>query len=464
MDDEISARVTEPGRVKIICRTGSPIDVTDIQIVNPDEARTIVIMPPEDEDPDAQVVKIILALINNPNRKKQKYHIVAELRDRKNIGVVQMISNQEVETIESPGLIARIMVQTCRQSGLSIVYSDLLDFGGCEIYFKTEPALVGKTFGESLFSFEESSVLGIRRADGLVTLLPGMSTRIESGDALILLSEDDSTIRYTGDGESSVDKSLFRSAPKEVPRPEHTLILGWNQGGPTITGELDKYVAAGSKLTIISDLGDPEGDIAHFCPELKNLTLSVKKGDTTDRIILNSLNIPSYDHVILLSYNDELEVQRADARSLITLLHLRDIADKSTDKFSIVGEILDVRNRDLAEVTRADDFIVSDKLVSLMMAQVAENKDLNAVFEDLFDPEGAEIYLRPASNYVETGKPVNIKTLMASAREQGQIVMGYRLMSQANKAEKNYGVVLNPKKSITETFSPEDKIILLAED
>ena len=38
--------------------------------------------------------------------------------------------------------------------------------------------------------------------------------------------------------------------------------------------------------------------------------------------------------------------------------------------------MLDVRNRELAEVTQADDFIVSDKLVSLMLAQVSENKDL----------------------------------------------------------------------------------------
>ena len=62
--------------------------------------------------------------------------------------------------------------------------------------------------------------------------------------------------------------------------------------------------------------------------------------------------------------------------------------------------MLDVRNRELAEVTQADDFIVSDKLISLMLAQVSENKDLNAVFDDLFDPDGSEIYLKPAADYV----------------------------------------------------------------
>ncbi len=50
----------------------------------------------------------------------------------------------EVELILTDHLISRIIAQTCRQSGLSIVYSDLLDYGGNEIYFKFEPALVGK--------------------------------------------------------------------------------------------------------------------------------------------------------------------------------------------------------------------------------------------------------------------------------------------------------------------------------
>ena len=48
----------------------------------------------------------------------------------------------------------------------------------------------------------------------------------------------------------------------------------------------------------------------------------------------------------------------------MTLLHLRDMSEKSGKEFAIVSEMLDLRNRQLAEVTRADDFIVSDHLVS----------------------------------------------------------------------------------------------------
>ena len=48
-----------------------------------------------------------------------------------------------------------------------------------------------------------------------------------------------------------------------------------------------------------------------------------------------------------------------DAKTLVTLLHLRDMAQKDETPFSIVSEMLDLRNRELAEATQVDDFIVS---------------------------------------------------------------------------------------------------------
>jgi hypothetical protein len=126
--------------------------------------------------------------------------------------------------------------------------------------------------------------------------------------------------------------------------------------------------------------------------------------------------------------------------------------------------MLDLRNRELAEVTRVDDFIVSDHLVSLLMTQLSENRDLLAVFNDIFDPEGSEIYLKPVGEYVDTGKPVNFYTVADAARQRGEVAFGYRLLREAGQAGNSYGVHTNPKKSETVTFRPEDKVIVLAEE
>jgi hypothetical protein len=126
--------------------------------------------------------------------------------------------------------------------------------------------------------------------------------------------------------------------------------------------------------------------------------------------------------------------------------------------------MLDTRNRALAEVAHADDFIVSDKLVSLILSQVAENKALNAVFTDLFDPEGSEIYLKLAANYVRLGEPLNFYTVVEAARQRNEVAIGYRLLRHAKDATKAYGVVVNPNKSDNVTFTEWDRIVVLADD
>lgn len=187
-------------------------------------------------------------------------------------------------------------------------------------------------------------------------------------------------------------------------------------------------------------------------------------GDTTDRRLLDGLGIPDYDHVITLSYSDQMEVQQADARTLITLLHLRDIASRDGQRFSIVSEMLDLRNRNLAEVTHADDFIVSDRMVSLLLAQVSENKQLNHIFGDIFDAAGSEVYLKPVHDYVETGIPVNFYTVLEAAARRSEIAFGYRHKALSTDGAQNYGVVINPKKAEEIVFADGDSVIVFAED
>jgi ion channel POLLUX/CASTOR len=178
--------------------------------------------------------------------------------------------------------------------------------------------------------------------------------------------------------------------------------------------------------------------------------------------IVDSLALQSYDHVILLCYSDWLDTQEADARTLTTLLHLRAIADGCGRPFTIVSEMLDVRNRNLADVTRADDFIVSEHLVSLILAQIAENKALQVVLGDIFAAESSGIHLKPAGHYVEPGVPMNFYTILEAARRRGEVAFGYRLHALSNDRARSYGVVINPEKSHPVTFADEDRIIVLS--
>ncbi|HUP27676.1 MAG TPA: potassium transporter TrkA, partial [Chloroflexia bacterium] len=392
------------------------------------------------------------------------YHIVAEIHDVRNMEAARLVGGQETQLIDVGDTVSRLIAQACRQSGLSVVYTELLDFDGDEIYFQEEPALVGKTFGEALFAYEECSVMGLQFADERVVLNPPMDTRISAGDKVIAVAEDDDKVKLSSYANPAVDASAIQEATVSVPSPERTLILGWNRRATTIINELDHYVAPGSTVTVVADWAAGAGEIMERCAECQNVSITFQQGDTADRRTLDRLNVADYQHIIVLCYSDMLDPQRADARTLITLLHLRDIEAQLGDRFSIVSEMLDDRNRELAEVTKADDFIVSDKLISLLLAQISENKHLSAVFADVFDPEGSEIYVKPAVDYIHPGREVNFYTVVEAARRRGHAAIGYRLQAHAGNPEKSYGVVVNPKKSETVTFSEADRVIVLAED
>ena len=160
--------------------------------------------------------------------------------------------------------------------------------------------------------------------------------------------------------------------------------------------------------------------------------------------------------MLVLGYSDHMPAQTADTRTLITLLHLRPIADKAGSHINVVSEMIDMHNRALAEVARADDFVVSNKLVSLMLAQASENENIAAIFGELLDADGSEIHMRPASSYVKAGVPVNFFTIAQAALTRGEVAIGY--------CPADGSVVVNPTKSEAQTYLPQDRFIVLSRD
>ena len=458
MEDEIAARIGKTGKTRVIVRSGDPMDLTDLELASPHVARSIILLAPEDNpDADSVVVKTALAITNNPHRKDGEYHVVAELNDPSYLEAATLVGRDEVHWVLTSDLISRITVQSCRQSGLSVVYSELLTFDGDEIYFTDQPTLVGKTYFEAQLAFVDSSVLGIA-SNGSVHINPPADTLIVAGDELIVIAEDDSTIRLAASSGVPDDSHISEADLNTVHAPERTLVLGYNSTLEVMLRELNEYVPEGSSVSVLADHAEPVFE------SYENLSIAFQRGDSTNRANLESLVVASYDHVIVLAYREDLTPQQADTKTLITLLHLRDIEEKAGIDLNIVSEMLDDRNRELAEVTKADDFIVSDNLISLLLSQISENKQLTDVFETLFSADGSEIYLRPAELYITEGASVDFYAVLEAARRRGETAIGYRIASLARSSADHYGVRVNPLKTDAVSFSAGDKIIVLAED
>ncbi len=454
MEDEIRARVGRTRRLRVVCRTGEPTEPTDLEIVGPDAAGVIVVPAPAGDEPDVHVIKTLLGL-HNRDWPRGRPPVVAVVSDSTDMPAAVLAAGPSVRIIDAQDIIARLVVQSRRQPGLSAVYTDLLSFEGEELYMRVEPGLTGATYRDALLAYESAALIGLRAASGTVRLNPPADAVIRDDDELILLAGSNASIQPAPAPPSVLEAAISTTA-RQPGRPEHTLVLGWNSRGPTIVRLLDGYLSAGSTI-LVAALGP------HRVPEhgLANLTVRTTRCDTTDRRALEALEPSRYGHVVVLS-DDEVPAHTADSRTLVSLLHLRDMKERAGHTYAIVSELNDDANRRLAQVTRADDFVVGNKLISLLLTQLTKNQHLSDVFAELFDPRGCDIYLNPADGYVRPGHEATFATVVEAACRRGQTAIGYRLQADAYLPP-GYGIVLNPDKTAPVRLEPTDRVVVLAE-
>jgi ion channel POLLUX/CASTOR len=134
MEEAIRERVGDTKSTRIVCRTGDPSSPQDLLIANADEARSIVVLAGgEDGVADAEAVKAVLAVMSSESRRTGAT-VVAELNDAETARALHDASDGNVVTVRAADVIARVTAQACRQSGLSFVWRNLLDFSGDEIF------------------------------------------------------------------------------------------------------------------------------------------------------------------------------------------------------------------------------------------------------------------------------------------------------------------------------------------
>ncbi|MER6444433.1 NAD-binding lipoprotein [Streptomyces venezuelae] len=470
------------GTTRIICRNGRTTDPAELARVSPGTAKAVLVLPPEGDAGDAQVVKTLLALgaaVPGPGGAV----VVAAVRDTRSRLTARLAAGPGGHVLCVDDIIARLLVQTAREPGLSLVYQELLDFAGDEFYTAAARGLAGRTFGEALLAFTTSSVVGLLHADGRVALNPCPGTTIGADDRIILISEDDDTA-VPADASPYVDQDAIVTARPRTPGAERLLLLGWNRRAPLVVEQLDQFVGPGTTLDVVSLADVVRTRAATGVPRARShLEVVFHGGDITDPELLAKLDVPSYDRVIVIGETGHDPVPHAaalpparavdlglvpetgtetDDRTLVTLLHLRAVGEAAGRELSLTTEMSDDGNRLLAPAREGADFIVSGRLISLLMTQISESPCLAAVFEELFEAEGNEFHLKPVTDYVRTGREVTFATLVESARRRRECAVGYRLHAETATGP-GYGVRLNPDKGQRVRFGEHDWLIVLAE-
>ena len=203
--------------------------------------------------------------------------------------------------VHADEIIARIIAQSGRQPGLSVILSMLLSFEHDEIYFKFEPSLVGKTFYEAIFLFRKCCAIGLMFSDQRIKICPPIETIIGPSDSIILIAEDDDQIQIcktfsientTIDYFARHDFSKKHRIRNHQTNVEKNLILGWNSKATLIARQLDNYVSEGSELHILTNLNKATKIITEqLVNELHKQKLFLHCGNITNRLDLEKLNL-----------------------------------------------------------------------------------------------------------------------------------------------------------------------------
>ncbi|XP_022748682.1 ion channel DMI1-like isoform X4 [Durio zibethinus] len=474
----------------VICRSGSPLILADLKKVSVSKARAIIVLASDEnaDQSDARALRIVLSLTGV--KEGLGGHVVVEMSDLDNEPLVKLVGGDLIETVVAHDVIGRLMIQCALQPGLAQIWEDILGFENDEFYIKRWPQLDGMEFEDVLISFPDAIPCGVKVAadSGRIILNPDDNYVLKEGDEILVIAEDDDT--YAPAPLPEVHRIAFRNVPELPKYPEKILFCGWRRDIDDMIMVLEAFLAPGSELWMFNEVPEKERerkliDGGLDISGLDNIKLVHREGNAVIRRHLESLPLETFDSILILA-DESLEdsVVHSDSRSLATLLLIRDIQSKrlpykdtkstslrftgfchsswiremqqASDKSIIISEILDSRTRNLVSVSRISDYVLSNELVSMALAMVAEDKQINSVLEELFAEEGNEMCIKPAEFYLFDQEELCFYDIMIRGRQRQEIVIGHRL------ANSERAIINPPKKSEPRKWSIDDVFVVIS--
>lgn len=507
MDDRIRIEFPDSGNLVIVCRSGSICSNKDLHRCSIETCKSIIIAA----NHDFETIKSILACTKILNEAGETdAYITSVIYGRENEHAARIagndvsededllsVKNDRLELLMMENTVSKIMTHTCRQNGLSQVFTELFNFSGHEFYIarpekneKLYEKVCGMTIRQINRCLDNTTAIGIIRKDGSVLIADPNTVVLEEGCKLLLFQEDDDTV-------IPIEERNVNYAPpteRYIPEPLSILIIGCNEKLPYILREMSNYLTPG---TIVYLASDPE-DLDHWLTDdiiedmlARNIDSAVKvqRKDTLqqdeakgrkretridDHKYIYGLLAETRPQYVLTLSPDELQDDEADEKALKLLLYCKNYKNMHPEaEFGVTCEMRSIENQQLAEGTMASDFVISRSIASLMMSQIAENRELREVFENLLCNEGFEVYMKPAKYYMDLrgGEPIDLFSVQDAVAEKGEILIGYKKKSRNRDTSDGAEplIVLNPARlqdgAVTEiSFSEEDEFIVLSED
>ncbi|GAQ92049.1 hypothetical protein KFL_009110030 [Klebsormidium nitens] len=497
-DKLVQSYAAECPQLDILTRSGSLSNSHSFGRVAADKASAVILLQTcsDQFEADASAVMSILALRPVLDEVEES-KIIVEVTKPSTIDLVKSLGSMDVHPVQN--LAAKLFVQCTRQGKLIDVYRKLMDHEDEVINIRNYPQLARVKYRDVRRGFTEAVICGIIR-DGHVHFHPKDNVKLEGMDKLMVIAPKH-THRHVPDAlaarldalkacsQDTETDAVLQNAAETLPRRhqlkgskavsgigpprERVLLCGWRPGVAEMAQEYDDYLGAGSELVILSDTPlEKRMLVMQEIKNLRNIKVTHRVGnplsnpelaaailgwDAASQKEIQKDNLPLSVAVISDSSWDQ-EGSRADKRSIFALLQAEAICRQNN--LPLVGLTAELVDSSLGDqVVRAHpsaSYIGTSELMGLFTSQVAEHRELNAVWTELLNSWGSEVYVKDSSIYAGADEAPTFQDLAERAASRKEVAIGYRLGPE---------VIINPvPKTSPIAFKPGDALVVISEE
>lgn len=461
-------------RVKdIILRSGTPLQPEALHRVACLQA-AVVMIPGRSQGGstlvtgDMETIKALLTLHAQGQHSGHALpYVVAEIEDVRKLNVMRRAYPGPLEIIASDAIVSRLMAQAILHPGLPEFYGEVMSVHeGNEIYLRSTDACEGQTLAEISANCPKAVLLGLVRpaGEGWSAMLNAPTSKIvRPGDKLVVLARqyEDADPSQKSDNPARVwQRSARVNAALTAPDSgdKSVLILGWNRRLPALVHELATYSGQGFRLMMVSTLetAAQREELVQYSELAQQVSCEHLQADFMAETTLRKILQTKWDSILLVS-SDRLDSgEEADARAMVGYMAVDELLKERKHRPQLLLELSDPANEELVVRNRSES-IISPMILSHLMAQIAQRRELGLVFEELFTVGGAEILYRDLNEY-PMQSVTTFADLEAVAGLQGETALGiYRQTPDAEGRR----LQLNPSRDIPLKLQRGDELVIL---
>lgn len=407
-------------RSNIIIREGSTSRIENIKLLNIKKCSSISII----NNDDTESLNILLALKKILNEERdssndEKINICLLVHNEDTIEIIKSMEDENftVHILYKYELLYKLISQSIIYTGLSSVYEDLFSNDGNDLKIESNHNFENDIFEEAALKYMNKGIVlvGIIENDMEFLKVPDSKYVINKNDKLVTLykNNDKNDIITQNKNDKYNSNNIIHNI----------LLISEEKNNNDVVREIKEYIENSNLESLSYD--------------------DIKMHKNKYQFLLEKIKSSNITKIVLIS-----EDSITDAKSINILLIIRQIIKKENIQLSILSLLNSIQKRNLIYSDDVRDFIVSGKLIGMLMAQASIDYNILYLFYGLLSKNGKDIIISSYSKYFNENK--TFKDVYFDLLDREIIIIGIKRYDD---------ILLNPTQDFL--LDSKDEIIII---